>query len=273
MFASALAFAMLVATMAPNAEGAESHRAPWLADVEPGDPEPAPEPAALDTPHCPANMIYVRGDYCPLVEQVCLSWLPEPTETQQLRCVEFGYGTKCSQKTHKKSVCVDKYEAPNKAGEIPVVGVTWYQAMDACKAQGKRLCTASEWTLACEGPERLPYPYGYTRQPAACPIDKERRIADEKALMDPATRAAEMKRLDQRTPSGSYASCMTPYGVHDMTGSVDEWVMNETGKPYQSASKGGYWGPVRTRCRPTTVAHFELFSFYQLGYRCCADPR
>lgn len=218
-------------------------------------------------------MVFVEGNYCSNVEQVCLRWLPEPTETQQLRCVEFGYGTKCDGTVTKKKVCIDKYEAPNKAGELPVVGVTWYQAMDACKAQGKRLCTASEWTLACEGDERLPYPYGYARQANACNIDQERRVADEKALMDPARRAAEMKRLDQRAKSGQFASCVTPYGVNDMTGNVDEWVVNESGKPYQSASKGGYWGPVRTRCRPTTTAHFELFSFYQLGYRCCSDPK
>jgi hypothetical protein len=28
---------------------------------------------------------------------------------------------------------------------------------------------------------------------------------------------------------------------------------------------------VRTRCRPVTTAHNEVFSFYQIGFRCCAD--
>jgi hypothetical protein len=41
--------------------------------------------------------------------------------------------------------------------------------------------------------------------------------------------------------------------------------------PYKSGLKGGYWGPVRDRCRPMTTAHYENFVFYQIGFRCCAD--
>ncbi|MEO6572634.1 MAG: hypothetical protein ABIP89_02255, partial [Polyangiaceae bacterium] len=37
------------------------------------------------------------------------------------------------------------------------------------------------------------------------------------------------------------------------------------------ALKGGYWGPVRDRCRPSTTAHNEDFIFYQIGFRCCGD--
>lgn len=33
--------------------------------------------------------------------------------------------------------------------------------------------------------------------------------------------------------------------------------------------KGGYWGPVRTRCRPATRAHGPEHAFYQQGFRCC----
>jgi formylglycine-generating enzyme len=65
--------------------------------------------------------------------------------------------------------------------------------------------------------------------------------------------------------------CVSSYGVHDMTGNVDEWVVNESGHPYKSGLKGGYWGPVRTRCRPMTTAHNEDFNFYQIGFRCCSD--
>jgi sulfatase modifying factor 1 len=57
-----------------------------------------------------------------------------------------------------------------------------------------------------------------------------------------------------------------------MVGNVDEWVNNESqgGKPFRSGLKGGYWGPVRTRCRPMTTAHDETFRYYQIGFRCCA---
>lgn len=38
----------------------------------------------------------------------------------------------------------------------------------------------------------------------------------------------------------------------------------------KSILKGGYWGPIRARCRPSTRAHGEDFAFYQIGFRCCA---
>jgi hypothetical protein len=41
---------------------------------------------------------------------------------------------------------------------------------------------------------------------------------------------------------------------------------------HTSGLKGGYWGPVRDRCRATTIAHSEGFRFYQIGFRCCSDP-
>jgi len=218
---------------------------------------------------CPADMIEVVGEYCPSLEQKCLQWLDPETK---LRCAEFAPEPKCTGKTVAKHFCMDKYEYPNKAGAIPVVMKTWFESRDACKAQGKRLCGSSEWTLACEGQEHLPYPYGFSRSAEACNIDKPHLDVNETALGNPRTRDAEAARLDQRVPSGSFESCVSPYGVHDMAGNVDEWVVNESGTPYQSGSKGGYWGPVRTRCRPMTVAHYEMFSFYQLGFRCCANP-
>ena len=96
---------------------------------------------------------------------------------------------------------------------------------------------------------------------------------DERALASSRLRDAEVNRLWQGEPSGTRDACVSPYGVFDMTGNVDEWVVNESGHPYKSGSKGGYWGPVRDRCRPMTTAHGEEFAFYQLGFRCCADTR
>ncbi|MFO0665718.1 MAG: SUMF1/EgtB/PvdO family nonheme iron enzyme [Polyangiaceae bacterium] len=228
-------------------------------------------PAVEERPSgCREGMVEVEGDYCPALEQKCLKWLDGELK---LRCGEFAPTGKCQTATIKKRFCMDKYEYPNKVGEKPVVMKTWHEAVQSCKSEGKRLCRDSEWTLACEGQERLPYPYGYERNAEACNIDKPHPAVDERALSNPATRDAEAARLDQRAPSGSYEACVSPYGVHDMAGNVDEWVINESHTPYQSGSKGGYWGPVRTRCRPMTVAHYEMFSFYQLGFRCCSDAQ
>ncbi len=224
------------------------------------------------TGNCPDGMLEVEGDYCPEIEQKCNRYI-DPEGVFPRRCAEFAPTSKCTGKTAKKHFCIDRFEWPNKAGENPVVMKTWYEAKDACGAIGKRLCGDSEWTVACEGQERLPYPYGYDRNSEACNIDKPHPDVNEKALgsSDPKVRDAEAKRLWQGEPSGSRASCVSPYGVYDMTGNVDEWVVNEEGKPYKSGLKGGYWGPVRDRCRPMTTVHAEGFSFYQIGFRCCSD--
>ncbi len=220
------------------------------------------------TGNCPSGMVEVEGDYCPFVEQTCLRWLDPETK---MRCAEFAPSTECQQKTVHKRFCIDRFEYPNKVGEKPVIMKTWYEAKATCEGQGKRLCGDSEWTLACEGQERLPYPYGYARNADACNIDKPHPDVDESAIANPKTRDAEVARLWQGEPSGTREACVSPYGVHDMTGNVDEWVVNEGAKPYKSGLKGGYWGPVRTRCRPMTTAHNEEFSFYQIGFRCCGE--
>jgi formylglycine-generating enzyme required for sulfatase activity len=117
----------------------------------------------------------------------------------------------------------------------------------------------------------LPFPYGYARNADVCPIDKPSPKVKEKLLFRKSTQAAEIARLDQREPSGSRERCVSAYGVHDQTGNVDEWVLNESGNPHRSALKGGNWGEYRNACRPTTRAHDEGFRYYQTGFRCCRD--
>jgi len=234
--------------------------------------EEAPSSAGSAQGACPANSVEVEGDYCPQLEQKCLKYI-DPEGTFPRRCAEFAETSKCKVATVKKHFCIDKFEYPNKQGEKPMVMKSWNEAAATCQAEGKRLCKDTEWTLACEGQQRLPYPYGNKRDSNACNIDKPHPDVDEKALgsADKAKREAEVNRLWQGEVSGSRETCVSPYGAMDMTGNVDEWVVNESGMPYKSGLKGGYWGPVRDRCRPMTTAHYEQFAFYQIGFRCCSD--
>ncbi len=231
----------------------------------------APQAVATPTLSCPDGMVEVEGDYCPYVEQKCIRWVDPETK---MRCADFEPGNStCMGHPVHKHFCIDRFEYPNIRGEKPTVMKDWNEAKATCEGEGKRLCGDSEWTLACEGQERMPYPYGYARSSEACNIDKPHLDVDEKAMADWSKRDAEVARLDQRSGSGSYEACVSPYGAYDMTGNVDEWVVNESGKPYKSGLKGGYWGPVRDRCRPMTIAHNELFEFYQIGFRCCGEAR
>jgi hypothetical protein len=239
---------------------------------------PRASPTALpsDDP-CPPDMVGVDGDYCPLVAQNCLRWIDPQTK---LQCAEFEHPAvagSCTLNLQHKRFCIDRYEWPNKVGALPRYMASWNEAKASCESIGKRLCSDTEWTLACEGPERQPYPYGqgYVRNEAACNIDKPYIWPHPEKIFDAKEQDDELARLDQREPSGSRAACVSPYGVRDMVGNVDEWVLNESqfGKPYRSGLKGGYWGPVRTRCRPMTTAHDESFRYYQIGFRCCGQAQ
>jgi Sulfatase-modifying factor enzyme 1 len=238
-----------------------------LPRLAPGD---IPQPSGA----CPADMVLVEGDYCPAVVQSCLKPMAGATD----RCRKYAESTRCVVPTQPRRVCIDRYEYPNLYGVKPTVMVSWDEAKAACETEGKRLCTNREWTLACEGEHHLPYPYGFRRDATACNIDRPWREVDFGALFDPKRTSEQIARLDQRVASGSLDRCESPYGVFDMTGNVDEWVVNEPSflarhpSAYVSGLKGGYWGPVRDRCRPTTIAHPPSFRFYQIGFRCCADP-
>jgi hypothetical protein len=88
---------------------------------------------------------------------------------------------------------------------------------------------------------------------------------------------AELARLYQAKRSGSQPECVSPYGVHDLPGNVDEVVASENvssgwrGK-YESVTTGGPWYKgVRNQCRPKIYSHDEGFYYYYLGFRCCAE--
>lgn len=168
--------------------------------------------------------------------------------------------------------CIDRFEYPDRAGAYPIVSITFREAGALCKRSGKRLCTEDEWTFACEGPEALPYPYGYDRDDTACVIDRSNPAYDPNALSrrDRAEYARELERLWRGEVSGARSRCKSTFGVYDLTGNVDEWTTSTRAGGFRSILKGGYWGHVRTRCRPSTRAHGEDFAFYQQGFRCCA---
>lgn len=245
----------------------------------------APAPSAAGGSigaNCPEGMVMVEGDFFEWLGHSCEDYL----NVKQDRCRKYKTRILKEGKARRLRFCMDLYEYPNLSGVKPAVMVDWHDAREACQIEGKRLCTGSEWTLACEGPSYWPYPYGFQRDASACNIDRPRPAPepDFEAFRKPRAISAEVSRLDLRVASGERERCVSPYGVHDMTGNVDEWVINERhfeplppekeekDRPYVSGLKGGYWGPIRARCRPMTTAHNEWFRFYQVGFRCCADP-
>lgn len=223
---------------------------------------------------CPADMVLVSGDYCTEVKHECVKeWYAEVNKKRV--CEAFAPHSECVGQRVPKRFCVDKYSWPNVRGARPEVMNNFYQAQVKCAALGKRLCTESEWTMACEGPEMLPFPYGYVRDANKCNGDREWDAPDmvKVAKRDP----EELARLWQGVPSGSQPECVSPYGVHDLPGNNDEVAQSETSGPgfrgkYDSVTTGGPWYKgVRNQCRPKIYTHNEGFYYYYLGFRCCAE--
>jgi sulfatase modifying factor 1 len=229
---------------------------------------------------CPAGMVDVQGNMRThalmdeLQQTTCTWWI---SRTFPERCASFDRERWLSI-SHTLPVvslhfCIDRFEYPNLRGQYPIILVTWDEAQARCESAGKRLCTETEWTFACEGEEAMPYPNGYKRDAEACVIDRPWRSVDERALVPRDGLAAmhEIARLWQGSRSGAHPNCRSPFGVQDMIGNVDEWTRSSVVGERPSVLKGGYWGPVRTRCRPSTRAHDRSFAFYQAGFRCCED--
>ncbi len=218
---------------------------------------------------CPDDMELVDGDFCPSLEYECLN----RRHPKSLSCDEYARKPECRHDTTSLRFCIDRYEWPNRPGERPSVYVNWHEAQTQCSSIGKRLCRRHEWTLACEGPKRAPYPHGWSRHPTSCNLDHPRIPVNVRALDDPATRSSEIERLWQAHPIGAGAGCVSAFGARDMVGNVDEWTDNRPeGLDRESTLNGGYWGPVRNTCRLTTRAHGPGFRYYQIGFRCCQDP-
>lgn len=229
---------------------------------------------------CPEGMQHIVGEFCEQRELVCLKYIDTKgsclkynhktkkceKKREPIICAEWKKPTKCKGKTVHKDFCMDTYEYPNKKGELPMTNLSFNKAQEIAKKEGKRLCTNSEWTFAAEGEEGRPYPFGdgYHRDSSLCNIDNEWRDYSKLTFAE----------LDQRVPSGSFPQCRSSFGVYDMSGNVDEAIVNESGKPFKSGFMGGHWAKgARNASRPITKVHNESFSFYEIGTRLCKDSQ
>jgi hypothetical protein len=268
----------------PDSEPAESAATAPPSEAEPmqaAAPQREPSPRKESAPDeaesnaCPEGMILVEGEYCSEVEHDCKkSWFDE--SNKKTVCEEFAPEARCVGKKEKKRFCIDRYAWPNKKGERPEVMNRYYQAQMKCAAEDKRLCSESEWTFACEGPEMKPFPYGYIRDTNKCHGDV---MWDGPNMKKVAQRdAEELARLWKGVRSGSQPECVSDFGVYDLPGNNDEIVSSETfdagwrGK-FDSVHTGGPWYKgVRNQCRPKIYTHDEGFYYYFLGFRCCQEP-
>ncbi len=226
-----------------------------------GTPLPVPAPAEVSSA-CPREMALVEGDYCTEVFQPCARWLDDQA-LPFARCAEFENPSRCIGTRVKQRFCIDRYEYTAPGEDLPLNYQSFQKSNAICGGLGKRLCTEDEWNFACEGENMWPYPYGFSREPK-CNQDR-----DDLYEVNPHRQIL----ADRRERADARPECVSPFGVFNMAGNMDESVLRE-GKehvdPFRNALKGGWWMAARNRCRPATTAHDDYYKDIQVGTRCCS---
>lgn len=140
----------------------------------------------------------------------------------------------------------------------PTVGLTWYQANQACTLVGKHLCTSAEWLAAAVGTPENGGIDGDGNPPGvvACNTRSDGRRHVGALAAD----------ADQGAAGESLAgACVSRYGALEMLGNVDEWVADRWLS--EGLVHGGhYLAPVSL----TSYQTRELDSTAS-GARCCAS--
>lgn len=216
-------------------------------------------------PACPEGMALVEGEQCPVVEHKCLRWLDPPGKWRYFRCAEYAPEVTCKGPREHKRFCIDVNEqGETKDDPRPANHVSFKMAKASCEARGARLCKESEWEFACEGEEARPYPYGFRRDAQACNVDREDVVTpNKKAIYDL-----------RRTPAED-AQCLSPFGVRDLAGNLEEWVVRDRHELHSRTTllKGSWWLKGRHTCRATNGGHEDWYQGTETGYRCCADAK
>lgn len=190
--------------------------------------------------------------------------------------------------------CIDTFEFPNAACELPMVWTSPSQAKTICELQGKRLCSQIEWSVACrgdpEGGKDRRYAYGDDLDLDVCHTKRPKRPGCDTHT---AQRAFASCGTDTE-PSGSFPACRSRFGVFDQHGNVAEIMMRrdaegeivsqlkgsawfyeklakEPGKPAPATSDEGAYPD---HCNFDPRWHVETLSRaqhvnYHLGFRCC----
>ena len=112
-------------------------------------------------------------------------------------------------------------------GNLPIVQVTWYDAVDYCRWAGKHLPSEAQWEKAARGEKGLVFPWG-SKKPS-------QKLANYQKNWD---------GIQTLWPVSAKIESSSPYGVIGMAGNAREWVKDwYSPEYYKTAPSSNPQGP------------------------------
>ncbi len=187
--------------------------APVVSDQPPaGTPLPVPAQAEVSSA-CPREMVLVEGEYCTNVFHAVRALAGRrKTAVRPAAAIPKPFPL---HRNARQAALLHRPLRVHRAGaDLPLNYQSFHKSNALCVSLGKRLCTETEWTFACEGEEMRPYPYGFTRAPK-CNQDR-----DDLYEANPPRQIL----ADRRERADARPDCVTPFGVYNLAGNMDESV-------------------------------------------------
>lgn len=105
--------------------------------------------------------------------------------------------------------------------DMPVTQVDWFDAYAFARSRGERLPTEQEWEKAARGEKGLRYPWGNQSRPAAANLGDDYTTSAN-------AKGGQVDGFNLTAPVTRATQDVSPYGVQDMAGNVQEWTASES---------------------------------------------